>query len=104
MPHAVWSAVAVFRQSACRMRFGARWRCFVSGRSGANFGQEYAHVIRANHKAPRPCSRESPVAMMSRSGVGQERNVEHGPCRSAFRPRAGPSAPPPGSESLSVGR
>jgi hypothetical protein len=50
MPHAVRSAVTVFRQRAER----------------ANFGQEYAHVIRANHKAPRPCSRESPVAMMSR--------------------------------------
>jgi hypothetical protein len=65
-------------------------------------------VIRANHKAPRPCSRESPVAMMSRSGVGQERNVEHGPRRSAFR-RAGPTllgplglAQPPGRVSRGV--
>jgi hypothetical protein len=61
-------------------------------------------VIRANHKAPRPCSRESPVAMMSRSGVGQERNVEHGPRALGLSGSGAGPLRPPGSESLSVGR
>lgn len=66
MPHAVWSAVAVFRQQAERGKLRERVCSCES---------------RANHKAPRPCSRESPVAMMSRSRMGQERNGDARPPR-----------------------